>query len=126
MLLKNKNKYKNRKVLFDGIKFDSKKEADRYKVLKKREDQGEIEGIRRQVKFTLIPTQREPDTTGPRGGYKKGKVIEKECYYVADFFYFDLLKQKFVVEDTKGFRTKDYIIKRKLMLWIHNIRIEEV
>lgn len=124
--MKRKTKYRNQKVVRDGICFDSKKEAGRYKVLKKRENDGEIKDLKRQVKFTLIPAQREPDTTGPRGGYKKGKVIEKECYYVADFFYFDLLKQKFVVEDTKGFRTKDYIIKRKLMLWIHDIRIEEV
>lgn len=124
--MKRKTKYRNQKVVCDGIYFDSKKEAGRYKVLKKRENDGEIKYLKRQVKFTLIPAQREPDTTGPRGGYKKGKLIEKECSYIADFFYLDLLKKKIVVEDTKGFRTKDYIIKRKLMLWMHGIRIEEV
>ena len=57
---------------------------------------------------------------------ENGKVIEREVSYKADFVYFDIGLNKCVVEDTKGFRTKDYIIKRKLMLFVHGIRIVEV
>ena len=90
------------------------------------ETAGAISDLQRQVKYVLIPTQREPDTVGARGGIKKGKVIEKECAYIADFVYKDLHLNETVVEDTKGFRTKDYIIKRKLMLYVHGIRIKEI
>lgn len=117
-------KYGNKKVEVNGIVFDSKKEARRYNELLLLEKAGVIQNLTRQVKFVLIPAQREPDTFGKRGGIKKGKTIEKECSYVADFYY----KENGVpiVEDTKGFRTKDYIIKRKLMLHVHGIRIKEV
>jgi hypothetical protein len=76
------------------------------------------------VEFELIPAQREPDTVGVRGGVKRGKVIEQAVKYVADFVYEE--NGKLIVEDTKGFRTKDYIIKRKLMLWVHGIQIKEI
>lgn len=104
--------------------FDSLKEARRYGVLKALEKTGEISGLRRQVEFLLIPEQREPDTIGARGGVHKGKLLERKCSYVADFTY--VRDHKLVVEDTKGIRTHDYIIKRKLMLHIHGIRVQEV
>ena len=85
---------------------------------------GEIANLRRQVKFVLIPTQREPSKIGTRGGVKKGKLLERECAYIADFVYTE--NGKIVVEDTKGLRTKDYIIKRKLMVRVYGIRIREV
>ena len=85
---------------------------------------GEISGLKRQVKFQLIPPHCEPDTVGKRGGRIKGKVIERECAYYADFTYFQ--NGVFVVEDTKGVRTQDYIIKRKLMYHVYGIRITEV
>ncbi len=121
-----KNKYRNKKVVMNGIEFDSKKEAKRYAELSLLEKAGVISDLKMQVKFVLIPAQREPDTVGARGGIKKGKVIEKECAYIADFVYKDLTLNETVVEDTKGVRTKDYIIKRKLMLYVHGIRIKEV
>jgi hypothetical protein len=121
-----KNKYKNKKVEIDGIVFDSKKEARRYQELLLLERNGIIKDIQRQVKFVLIPAQREPDSIGARGGVHKGKVLENECSYIADFVYFDNIANEVVVEDTKGFRTKDYVIKRKLMLKIHGIKITEV
>ena len=86
---------------------------------------GEIKDLKRQVKFELLPAQREPDTIGKRGGIHKGKVIENAVNYIADFVYTDCRSGKQVVEDSKGMRTKDYIIKRKLMLYIHGIRIFE-
>lgn len=120
----NQNKYRNTKTIVDGIEFDSRKEAARYKELKLLEAAGEIYNLERQVKFVLIPTQREPDFVGVRGGIKKGKVIEKECSYLADFVY--IRDGEVIVEDTKGIRTKDYIIKRKLMLYLLGIRIQEI
>lgn len=117
-------KYHNRKVRRDGLTFDSKKEHKRYNELLLLEQAGEIANLRRQVKFVLIPTQREPSQIGTRGGVKKGKLLERECSYIADFVYSQ--NGKMVVEDTKGLRTKDYIIKRKLMLYVHNIRVREV
>ena len=86
---------------------------------------GEIKDLKRQVKFELIPAQREPDTIGKRGGIHKGKVIENAVNYVADFVYTDCCSGVQVVEDAKGMRTKDYIIKRKLMLYRHGIKILE-
>ena len=119
-------KYKNKKVKsYDGLVFDSKKELLRWNVLQAMEEAGEIENLQRQVKFVLIPTQREPSTIGKRGAIHQGKVIEKECFYVADFVY-DLPTGERIVEDTKGFKTKDYVIKRKLMLYVHKIRIKEI
>lgn len=119
------NKYGNRRIEMDGEVFDSAKEYRRFCQLELLERAHKISDLRRQVKYVLIPTQREPDTIGPRGGVKKGKVIESECAYLADFVYVND-KGETIVEDTKGFRTKDYIIKRKLMLERHGIRIQEI
>lgn len=117
-------KYGNRKAYAAGQAFDSKKEACRYAELLMLAKAGVITDLQRQVKYVLIPTQREPDTIGARGGIHKGKLLEKECSYIADFVY----KQdgETIVEDTKGFRTTEYKIKRKLMLYVHGIRIREI
>ena len=104
--------------------YDSKREAQRARELYLLQEAGEISGLKQQQKFVLIPTQRAPGSVGPRGGKKNGPVLEHECAYIANFCY----REKdgtYVVEDCKGFRTKDYIIKRKLMLWVHGIRIRE-
>lgn len=124
-------KYGNRKVEYNGEVFDSRKEYRRYQELKMLENAGKISDLRRQVKFVLIPCQREKSNElyksgRNKGKFKPGKLLERECSYIADFVYFDLDKYKQVVEDTKGVRTKDYIIKRKLMLYVHGIRIVEV
>lgn len=135
------NKYRNKKVTRNGVTYDSRKEADRHVVLKMLERAGKITNLQRQVKFVLIPAQYEPDTIGKRGGVKRGKLIERECAYIADFVYKIPYHRQHrnedghivfadgydtVVEDTKGFRTKDYIIKRKLMLHVHGIKIKEI
>lgn len=117
-------KYNNKKTIVDGEVFDSKKEAVRYQELLLLEKAEAISNLQRQVKFVLIPAQREADTAGPRGGIKKGRTLEKECSYVADFVYRE--NGRMVVEDTKGFKTKEYIIKRKLMLHVHGIQIREI
>lgn len=118
------SKYRNRKAVKDGIVFDSVREMRRYAELSLLEKAGDIKNLRMQVVYELLPVQREPDTIGKRGGVKKGKVIENAVKYVADFVYEQ--DGETVVEDSKGFHTKDYIIKRKLMLWRYGIRIKEV
>ena len=125
------NKYGNKKVVVGGEVFDSQREYYRYKALKQFEISGIIRDLRRQVVYELIPAQREKNTRVYKKGRKKGqpipgKVIEKAVNYVADFVYIDNYDGKEVVEDAKGMRTKDYIIKRKLMLYIHGIKIQEV
>lgn len=124
------SKYRNKKVYVDGIEFDSKLEANRWIYLKGLENRGLISNIHRQVKYILIPAQYEPSTEFYKRGEKKGlpkqgKLIEKAVTYIADFVYTDNGGNT-VVEDTKGFRTPDYIIKRKLMLERYGIRIKEV
>ncbi len=106
-------KYGNHKILRGGEIFDSKREYDRYRELVLLQRAGQISDLKRQVKFELIPSQRVD-----------GKVVERPCTYVADFVYTE--NGKTVVEDSKGYRTKEYILKRKLMLHIHGIQIREV
>ena len=123
---KNKPKYKNRKVNIDGDVFDSMKEYWRYIELKHMQADGKITDLQRQVKYILIPAQREPDKIGKRGGVKKGKLLEREVAYYADFVYRLADTGTLIVEDTKGMRTTEYIIKRKLLLYMHGIRIKEL
>lgn len=110
-------KYGNKKVKVDGITFDSKKEANRYCELKLLERSGLISNLELQREFVLIPAQYEQISR---------KLIERACKYKADFYYYDNEKKCFICEDTKGFRTTDYIIKRKLMLYMHGVRIVEL
>lgn len=113
-----KSKYGNKKLVMDGEHFDSMKEAARYQELKFLERAGEIRELKRQVPFVVIPAQRD----------EKGKVIEREVRYIADFTYIEKGKLVMTVEDvkSKATRTKEYIIKRKLMLYRNGIRIKEV
>lgn len=104
-------KYNNKKTVLDGITFDSKKEATRYAQLKILEVGKVITDLRLQVPFELIPAQK--------GGLRK----ELPMSYVADFVYTENGKK--VIEDAKGVRTKDYVIKRKLMKMI-GLEITEV
>ena len=83
------------------------------------EKAGAISHLERQVKFVLIPAQYEE-----RKGTEKRKCIERECAYFADFVYYQ--NGEMVVEDTKGYKTEAYRIKRKLMLYIHGIKIKEI
>ena len=122
--MRKQSKYHNKKITVKGETYDSIREYNRYLELSLLQRAGRIQDLKRQVKFVLIPTQREPDIIGPRGGVKQGKLLEKECAYFADFTYYQ--DGQFVVEDTKGDRTPDYIIKRKLMLKVHGVRIREV
>ena len=116
-----RRKLNNTKVIVNGIEFDSIKEGRRYSDLLIMQKAGEISNLELQKKFTLIPSQRGDD----------GKVIERAVQYVADFAYLDRDGRQ-VVEDVKGYRNPSqsvyamYVIKRKLMLYVHGIRIIEV
>lgn len=125
-----RNKYGSKKVEIDGIVFDSKREAKRWTELKLLERTGHISELRRQVEYVLIPEQREWTNEiyqkgRNKGCFKKGKLLERKCSYFADFVYLDSVG-RISVEDTKGMRTKDYIIKRKLMLHVFGIKIKEI
>ena len=123
----NYSKYNNKRVKVCGKDFDSKHEAERYLLLLSMQREGRISDLRLQVPFELIPTQREPDIIGPRGGVKPGRCIEKACVYYADFVYKDK-DGNTVVEDAKSpaTRTETYKIKKKLMLYLNKIKIKEV
>lgn len=122
----------NQRFTLDGIEFDSKREAYRYAELSLLLKAGKIRDLQRQITYELIPAQREPDIIGVRGGITKGKCIERSVSYVADFVYVDNETGETVVEDAKGYRQteaamyKVFVMKRKLMLWRHGIRVREV
>ncbi len=103
------NKYGAKKCEYQGLTFDSRAEMRRYRdVLLPRFLAGEIQNLRRQVEYELIPKQ-------------KG---ERRAVYTADFVYTEDGRE--VVEDVKGMKTRDYILRRKLLLWVHGIKIREV
>ena len=116
IICKKKNKYNNnnRAKTTDGIRHDSSKESTRWSFLKLQERIGTIRDLKRQVRFTVIPAQYD----------ENGKLLEREVTYVADFTY--IKNDKLVVEDVKGYRTPDYILKRKMMLFLKGIKIHEV
>lgn len=108
------SKYHNKRIMTeDGQFFDSRKEANRWWQLKLMERSGLISNLKRQVKRELIPAQ-----------YIDGKCVERAVTYTSDFEYDQGVRH--IVEDVKGMRTDKYIIKRKLMLYIHGIRITEI
>lgn len=118
-----RNKFHNTKVEVDGIKFDSKKEAKRYQKLKILESEGIIRDLERQKVYELIPKM---PLEAPRINSKGNcSYCERAVVYKADFAY-RTAQGKLVVEDVKGIRTPEYIIKRKLMKQKYNIEIREV
>nr|DAP41700.1 MAG TPA: Endonuclease [Caudoviricetes sp.] len=105
------SKYHARKTVIDGIEFDSAKEAKRYTRLRALEDAGKIQHLRLQVPFELLPS------------FECDGVKYRGMSYVADFVYYRDGKQ--VVEDTKGAKTREYLIKKKLMAYLNHVNIEE-
>lgn len=109
-----RNKYGARRGVVAGKKFDSLAESRRFAELSRLQRLGVITDLRRQVPFELIPTQYD----------EEGKLLERAVTYRADFTY--ERDGALVVEDVKGVRTKDFVIKRKLMLYIHKIKLVEI
>lgn len=96
------SKYHNKKIIYNGIKFDSIKEKDRYIMLKWLEKDGRIKELELQKPFELQET------------FKKNGKTYRSIKYIADFYYYDVIDEKYIVEDTKGYRTEVYKIKKKL------------
>ena len=107
------HKYRNKPT--DG--YHSKREARRAAALRLMQEAGQIRDLREQVEFLLIPRQTRPDGTA-----------ERSCSYWADFTYDEWASGEWrrVVEDVKGMRTREYVLKRKLMLMVHGVAIREV
>ena len=96
------SKYGNKKVFVDGEEFDSQLEANRWYELKLLQRAKQIKDLRRQIRFELQPSYK-----------KNGKTIQS-INYIADFVYYDINKKKFIVEDTKGYKTEIYKLKKKI------------
>lgn len=128
MFRSNSSKYGNRKITRDGMTFDSIKEYRRWCELSLLERAGEITDLERQVKYVLIPSLYAQDTMTAQGKVKRGKLLERECSYVADFRYTQ--DGETVVEDVKGYKKGQayalFALKRKLMLYFHGISVKEV
>ena len=112
---KKKSKYKAVKTEINGIEFDSKKEARRYKELKILEKADEIKSLELQPRFLLQEKFKY-----------NGKTVRK-IEYVADFRYIDE-KGNTIVEDVKGMKTEVYKIKKKIFLKIYgeNLIFKEI
>lgn len=128
---RNGTKYNASKCMVDGISFDSKHEANRYCELKLLEKGKVISNLELQKKFVLIPAQYAIEERYGKNGkrLKDGKILlERECSYIADFVYILNETGETVVEDAKSpiTRTPEYKIKKKLMLFLLNIRVKEV
>lgn len=121
-----RNKYHNQKTkTSDGIEHASLKEANRWVELNLLQKAGKITDLQRQVKYILIPAQYERSTKLDKYGVpKRGELLERECAYIADFVYRE--NGRVIIEDTKGCKTREYIIKRKILLAHYGIHIREV
>lgn len=121
-----KNKYHAKKVNICGIEFDSKKEGMRWLLLKDMERTGEISDLRRQVPFELLPAIYRDEVVHLKTKDKvERRLVQRAVHYVADFVYTDK-EGKRHVEDTKGLRLPDYILKKKMMLALKGIEIKEI
>ena len=127
-----KTKYNNKSVWYDGHKFDSKKERDRYEFLKDALNCGIIEHLRLQVKFELIPAIREEYEEQLKTKTRtKTRTIQKAITYTCDFEYYHCLKDEWVVEDVKASPVqasldKTFCLKEKMFRWRYGRSIKRV
>lgn len=120
-----RRKFGNKKIENAFGVFDSALEYKRYLVLQDEQRRGNIRGLQRQVEFELIPNQYRKRIKQLKTKVKEEEYLaERKVSYFADFVYYKGNDK--VVEDTKGMRLADYILKRKMMLFFHNIIIREV
>ena len=121
-------KYNNTKVEYDGIKFDSKKEMQRYIVLKDAENSGVISNLELQVKYELIPAVREEYIEHLKTKDKvKTRTLQLPITYTCDFQY--LKDGVLIVEDVKAspkMLPKEFVLKEKMMFALKGIRIKKV
>jgi hypothetical protein len=127
-----KSKYNNKKVEYNGMTFDSKKERDRYIVLLEAQSRGEISHLETQVKYVLIPAIREEyEVQLKTKTITKTRTVQKAITYTADFRYFHNERQEWVVSDVKASPMqasldKTFIIKEKIMFALKGIKIQRV
>ena len=123
-----KNKFNNRKIVFQGETYDSQLELARYVFLSNRQKEGEISDLRRQVEYLLIPAQYGTEIRHLKTKDKEVRVLlERPCSYIADFVY--ERNGKTIVEDCKGAKaiiTETAKIKKKLLLWVHGIELRYI
>lgn len=118
------SKYRAKKVVVDGITFDSKKEGMYYLKLKEMEKKGEISNLRLQVPYELLPALYHDEVVHLKTKDKVvRKLVQRAVHYVADFVYEK--DGKDIVVDTKGMRLSDYKLKKKMMRAILGIEIIE-
>ena len=119
-------KFRNHKVETPEGTFDSKGEHLRWLYLKDAERRGEISGLRLQVPFELLPAIYKDEVVHLKTKDKvERRLVQRAVHYVADFVYTDR-EGKEHVEDTKGLRLPDYILKKKMMLALKGIEISEI
>jgi hypothetical protein len=111
MIRYNNSKYNNKNFFCDGIRFDSMKEAYRYQELKLMEKKGLISELKLQPKFELLPC------------IKKFGQTYRKVTYIADFKYYDVIEKRYIVEDVKGFKTKDFILKQKMFVSKYDLEL---
>lgn len=123
------SKYLNKKTEVDGILFDSRKEAKYYLYLRTLEKTGEIQNLRRQVSYEIIPAVYREETKQLKTKTKTiTKCVQQAAHYIADFVY-DLPNGETVVVDVKSVITRknaEYRLKKKMMLAFNGIEIKEV
>ena len=133
--MKGESKFHSKKItLPTGEVFDSKLEYERWNFLKAMILAGKVKDLERQVTYVLLPKQtKSSQPIGKNGTLLKPKVrvVERECTYKADFVYKALVDPVFniwatIVEDTKGFKTPEYRLKKKMMLYFHAVEIQEI
>lgn len=132
MQKRNNSKYYSKKVKIGDITFDSKKEAERFQQLSLLQRVGKISNLQRQVPFVLVPAQYEEVKAYTPKQHKEKiekKLVERKVKYVADFVYTNE-NGEVIVEDVKGYKRStaysEYAIKRKLMLFIHGLKVVEI
>ena len=124
----NRSKYGNSKVEYQGIKFDSKREMQRYIILKDAENKGVISDLRMQVKFELIPAVKETYIQHLKTKDKEcTKTLQLPITYTCDFAY--IKDNELVIEDvkiSKSMLPKEYVLKKKMMFALKGIKIREI
>lgn len=137
-MFRSKQKYRNYRVEYNDMKFDSKLEMNRYLYLSSLEKRGEIFNLRRQVKFVITPRFVHDEPRYSKDGRQlkpssRPKTLVKASFYKADFVYevatnplFSPDCRRVVVEDTKGMATPEFRLKKKFLLFTQGVYINEI
>lgn len=124
------SKYHSKSAYYNGIKFPSTLERDRYVFLLLMEKAGVITNLRMQVKYVVLPAITHKETIHLK---TKDKIVEKvdqqPIYYTADFVYIKNSTGEEIVEDTKGSKeivSRDVPLRLKLFYWTFGKKVRIV